>query len=943
MTFAILTLLLAAALLVPAAALAAEPASFADAEWLRDPQAVGHGIVDLPQPPGEEPPAYEGPVNLHTLLRKTFTLSSKPARAALRFSADDYAKIYISGRFIVQGPEPGYPWAYPYFEVDVTDALKPGTNVFAVHLYYQGLRNRVWNSADNRSGFIAQLELTFPDGGTRTVLTDDSWRLHALEAFPAQRTTGYDTQFLEDIDLRKWPEGWRTADFDDAAWAAPETGRQDHAFERAKTPPLEHWRAEPIMTHNMGEGRWLFDFGQELVGHLRFHVHGDAGHVVEVRCGEELSAPDAVRHELRANCDYREEVTLRQGANTAEFYDYKGFRYVELRNCPEEPQVWVDVRHYPFDPEAAALDAPEPLLEAMWTLCSYGVRFGSQGGFLDCPTREKGQYLGDALITGKSHLYLMADPRLTRKALADFQQSQRIHPAMLCVAPGSLSQQFAEYSLQWPLLLQTYFRLTGDRFSTHTMAEAALEPLFEHFAQFETEAGLLKGPLGMPVLVDWPKNLRGDFDYDYALERENAVVNAFWIAALDAAAELCRSLGLGPAPYAAKAAKARDGFERRLWDAETGLYRDAPGSKQHSLHTNALALRFGIASEAAAPGILALIRERALDCGVYIAPFIIEACYEGGAPDLGYGLLTNTDEHSWQEMLRHGATTCMEAWGPDQKWNTSWCHPWSSSPIYLIIERVLGLTPGDPGWGRIRCAPQIPSGLDRLVVTFPIPGGRITADYDKAEGYRLRVPPIAEVDTGDAAISVAVERTIDHGPGRLSTTQAALLEEYGWAERVGGEGGVWVSAGEQKVRWIQDGAMLWEVPCSTAAKGIGSLSGSNKTPPGWHRVDEKFGGEASWGQVFRARQATGELWQPGAETNEDLVLTRILWLEGLEPGTNRGGNVDSKRRYIYFHGTNGEADIGTPASHGCIRLRNADVLTAYDLFPVGTLVLITPE
>ncbi|MDX9972754.1 MAG: L,D-transpeptidase [FCB group bacterium] len=175
----------------------------------------------------------------------------------------------------------------------------------------------------------------------------------------------------------------------------------------------------------------------------------------------------------------------------------------------------------------------------------------------------------------------------------------------------------------------------------------------------------------------------------------------------------------------------------------------------------------------------------------------------------------------------------------------------------------------------------------------------------------------------------------------LSDEQWAWLQSRGWEERVGAAPAVWVSVDEQVFRLIKDRGILWEVPCSTAAKGTGSVSGSMQTPLGWHVVKRKTGANAPWGQVFRAGQATNEIWKPGQSTKEDLVLTRILFLDGLEPGQNKGGNVDSYDRKIYIHGTNGEAQIGVPNSHGCVRLRNDDAIVAFDRIPQGTFVLIT--
>jgi L,D-transpeptidase YbiS len=125
--------------------------------------------------------------------------------------------------------------------------------------------------------------------------------------------------------------------------------------------------------------------------------------------------------------------------------------------------------------------------------------------------------------------------------------------------------------------------------------------------------------------------------------------------------------------------------------------------------------------------------------------------------------------------------------------------------------------------------------------------------------------------------------------------------------------------------------------CSTSKYGVGQSAGSNMTPRGLHRVARKIGGGWPIGTAFQGRQVTGFTWQgqPSAP-----IAHRILWLEGLEPGLNRGGTVDSFRRYIYLHGTGDETTLGRPASHGCIQLSAADLLPLYDKLPEGTLVWI---
>jgi L,D-transpeptidase catalytic domain len=123
--------------------------------------------------------------------------------------------------------------------------------------------------------------------------------------------------------------------------------------------------------------------------------------------------------------------------------------------------------------------------------------------------------------------------------------------------------------------------------------------------------------------------------------------------------------------------------------------------------------------------------------------------------------------------------------------------------------------------------------------------------------------------------------------------------------------------------------------CSTSKFGIGQVAGSNCTPLGLHRVAEKIGGGWPVGAVFRSRRLVGFTWQglPLAP-----ITNRIFWLEGLEPGFNHGGNVDTYARYIYIHGTGDEPTLGQPASHGCIHLSAQDLLPLYDRLPVGSLV-----
>ena len=138
---------------------------------------------------------------------------------------------------------------------------------------------------------------------------------------------------------------------------------------------------------------------------------------------------------------------------------------------------------------------------------------------------------------------------------------------------------------------------------------------------------------------------------------------------------------------------------------------------------------------------------------------------------------------------------------------------------------------------------------------------------------------------------------------------------------------------------VSKGNAVQEFSVSTSRFGIGNADGSFKTPPGVHRICEKIGAGAPAGRIFRDRIDTGEDW-PIGKPGDNLILTRILRLEGLQQGINKGNGIDSYERYIYIHGTNNEDRIGRPISQGCVCMKNDDVIRLFDSIEEGAIVFI---
>ena len=150
-----------------------------------------------------------------------------------------------------------------------------------------------------------------------------------------------------------------------------------------------------------------------------------------------------------------------------------------------------------------------------------------------------------------------------------------------------------------------------------------------------------------------------------------------------------------------------------------------------------------------------------------------------------------------------------------------------------------------------------------------------------------------------------------------------------------------VNIHRQTVSLYERNSLVKTYLCSTSRFGIGEVLNSMRTPRGLHRIAEKVGDGEPAGTIFRDREVIGTVAERGIKAGS--ITTRIMWLEGLEPGCNQGGNVDTHERTIYIHGTGDQASLGRPASHGCIHLADPDLISLFDLLPSGTLVWIAEK
>ena len=644
----------------------------------------------------------------------------KVKQARMLVSADDYYKLYINGAYVCEGPAAGYPSSYYYNDVDVTPFLKKGKNTIALDVYYQGLINRVWVSGDMRQGFICELNA---DG--RTLLrSDESWHYICPSSRTQGEIYGYDTQAAEKIDLRGEPENWKNSDFDDSAW--PCCALRTNADYRFVTEPVPVPKAEivrPELVRREGNTA-LYDFGREIVGVPIVKVSGEAGGEVLLRCAEELNEDGSARFRLRCNCVYEDSIILNGKTVETEPYDYKGFRYVETVSGEGAQVIAVAARkiHQPYDETAFVFSTDEKALSDIIELTRYTLVTAVQHGFTDCPTREKGQYSGDLIVSGVGYCYVTGDTAMLKKALTDWGRSAFIDKVLMSEFPCSLHQKIADYSLLYPYALLAYYKLSGDRELLSQGAEIAARML-EVFDSHARADGLLENVSCAWNLIDWPVNLRDDYDYPVqtpCAEGCHNVINALYIGAKLTMEKICAALGVKKNFHTAELIRR---FDEVFLNRETGLYTDAEGSSHSALHANLYPAFFGFVHPESKVAVGNFLAEKGLSCGVWGAFFALKALCNLGRHETAFSLMTGCVPHSWGNMLKEGATTLFEAWGKDDKWNTSLCHPWAAAPVPVLIEDILGVNAEAVNGGKWTC--HLPASVQNLELRVRVRGKKL--------------------------------------------------------------------------------------------------------------------------------------------------------------------------------------------------------------------------
>ncbi|MBE7053222.1 MAG: alpha-L-rhamnosidase [Ruminococcaceae bacterium] len=640
------------------------------------PQNVFHRQLDTKEIEGKIPK------NLHILFRNKFYVKNGNL-VKVFISADDYYKLYINGKFVTQGPAPGFNFHYYYNEIDITDFVKEGENTIAVHTYYQGYINRVWVSGDDRCGLIYDVF----ENDKLILKSDENTKCAYHSAFSEMGHVGYLTQFLERYDSNSLEIGFEKEDYDDTNWEkCAINNNADYDMYLQPTKQLDIEKITPVsftIKNNVAK----IDFGSIYVGYLSLNAKGKINEKITVRCGQELNEDSSVRYELRANCKYEEEWILSGKKDTLNQFDYKSFRYVELLlpdKC-EIDDIYLISRHYPFECNKTCKYDDEELLK-IWNLCINSLKYGVQDIIQDCMEREKGQYLGDGCLSSTALSIVTNDTKMMEKMIDDALRTSFINEGLVTCSPCSFMQEIAEYPLMLPLAFLCHYKLTGNKEFIKERFDKLKSILDFYKNNYADESGMLKD-LDKWCVVDWPKECRDGYDFElpnpgiaYGVHN---VINAYYIGAIKIVNVLSKIIGYDD--YADD-----DILQKRFievfYDENKKMFTDSSVSEHISLPANAFALMYNLCPDKETEeNIVDMIMTKDASLSAFFTSFAsLCALKRLNKDDLVKEFIKNKGR--WLRMIREGATVTFEAWGKDGKWNTSLFHLCYTFAILFLTD-----------------------------------------------------------------------------------------------------------------------------------------------------------------------------------------------------------------------------------------------------------------
>lgn len=535
---------------------------------------------------------------------------------------------------------------------------------------------------------------------------------------------------------------------------------------------------KPQRIVNKEPGHYFIDFGKDAFGILLLNFQKVPSDSVIIHLGEKLSDKNTIdlnpggtiRYQKVVLKDIPEKKSFQlqlppDGRNDKppavilpdSFGRIMPFRYCEIENLNmpiEKVTITQKVFNYRFNDEASSFTSSDTILNQVWDLCKHTIKATSFCGLYVDGDRERIPYEADAYINQLSHYAVDSEYGIAKETIKYFFSHPTWPTEWMLHTIFMVYQDY--YYTGDTAILKEYYELL----KVKTLYELADEDgLISSFSdkvngEYMRKLGFADTTMRLRDIVDWPPAQK-DTGWKLATaegERDghemlpvNTVVNCFFYENMRIMAELAEVLQReNDAEYFEQMAlKTKQAINEKLFDSEKGRYIDGIGSTHSSVHSNMLALAFGIVPEENEQSVVEYIKTRGMGCSVYGAQYLLEGLYRAGAAEYALSLMTATEgDRNWWNMIRVGSTMTLEAWDIKYKPNLDWNHSWATAPVNIVSRYMWGITPAVPGFVKVQIKPQM-ADLTSSSIKVPTIKGTISGEYkksDKSIMYNIELP-----------------------------------------------------------------------------------------------------------------------------------------------------------------------------------------------------------
>lgn len=714
-----------------------------------------------------------------TLARSETELSGDEVVRATAYTAAAHTyELWIDGQRADRGQSFGYSGENYYQATDVTD-LVAGLDDVAVGAVLHWYGNGQGRPA-LEPGLLMQLEIEYADGTMQTIVTDGSWKT-APGPYVYEGNRNGEGERIEHLDATQVIDRWQELGFDDGDWDdAVELGAhpvepftalhgQETRMAETEVPAVELLTA--------ADGTVVADFGVVIPGRpiVRFD-DGEEGRTIEMRAGyglEDDGRVDTSRQSTQTT-DMSFPYTQIDGEQEFRAFTHLGFRYFEIPDAGEDialEDVAATVVHTDT-PEGYEADfaSSDETLNAVWDMMQRSAIYSVQEAFVDTPTREKAQFLGDSISISYATMGLFGERDHTQQAIREFTWSadrywsdEEERGRYNAVYPnGDGKRDIPDYTLRYVDWVLHYYDQSGDLDLVEEVYPYLVDTagyVLRHIPDDGPTAGLVTDLTGgdgeyTHGIVDWPIPGRFDYDMDTAVR---TTINAESVHVLRLVAQAGELLGRPDdevAEFRDAAEDLVDVMNDRLRRADgiyvDGLKDDGAQSEVASQHPNSYAIGYRIAPEEDWEALADDVASRGMRQGPMTVYWLLRALSDADREDAVLDLLTNEDDLGWADILSQGGTFTWETWEPQEGSDHSESHGWSSQGAMVIVDTLLGVRSTAPGAAELALVPP-EDVLDDAEGTVPTQRGPVTFGWQRG-GDGL---------TGEVELPVNVTATLE--------------------------------------------------------------------------------------------------------------------------------------------------------------------------------------